>query len=83
VYQDVEGQPLKAIYFDNEGRVIHYAVSTQDSTTAVFLSEAARSKPQFRLIYQLKDAVMAGKFQMRMPGEQDWKSYLEWSGSKK
>jgi hypothetical protein len=83
VYREAEGQPLKAIYFDNEGRVIHYAVSTQNSTTAVFLSEASQSGPQFRLVYQLKDAVMSGKFQIRMPGQQDWKSYLEWSGSKK
>jgi hypothetical protein len=35
------------------------------------------------LIYQLKDAVMSGKFQMRTPGQADWKTYLEWSGAKK
>jgi hypothetical protein len=23
-----------------------------------------------------------GTFQMRMPGQQEWKSYLEWSGGK-
>jgi len=34
-------------------------------------------------MYELKDAVMQGKFQMRMPGQKDWKSYLEWTGSKK
>jgi len=28
LYQEAEGQPLRAIYLDNEGHVIHYAVST-------------------------------------------------------
>jgi uncharacterized protein YaiE (UPF0345 family) len=27
--------------------------------------------------------VMSGKFQMKMPGQPDWKTYLEWSGGKK
>ena len=76
-----ENQPLKAIYFDNEGHVIHYDVSTPDSTTAIFLSETSPSAPQFRLVYVLKDAVMSGKSQMRMPGQMEWKSYLEWSGA--
>jgi hypothetical protein len=83
VYQEAQGQPLNAIYFDNEGHVIHYAVSTPDSATAVFLSDASPSGPQFQLVYQLKGAIMLGKFQMRMPGQQEWKSYLEWSGAKR
>jgi hypothetical protein len=83
VYQDGPGQPLKAIYFDNEGHVIHYGVSTPDPTTAVFLSEASQPGPQFRLIYELKGSIMSGKFQIHMPGQADWKSYLEWSGEKK
>jgi hypothetical protein len=83
VYEEAQGQPLKAIYLDNEGHVIHYVVSTPDRTTALFVSEASPSGPQFQLVYQLKDAVMSGKFQMRMPGQADWRSYLEWSGAKK
>jgi hypothetical protein len=83
VYEDAPGQPLKAIYFDNEGHVIHYDVSTPDSNTAVFLSEASQPGPQFRLVYELKAMVISGKFQMRMPGQAEWKSYLEWSGAKK
>ena len=82
VYQETKNQPLKAIYFDNEGHVIHYDVSTPDAKTAVFLS-AASSGPQFRLVYELKNAVMSGKFQVRMPGQAEWKSYLEWSGAKR
>jgi hypothetical protein len=83
VYQDAPGQSLKAIYFDNEGHVIHYNVSTPDATSAIFLSDGGQPGPQFRLIYELKSDVMSGKFQMRMPGQTEWKSYLEWSGSKR
>ena len=83
VYADVPGQPLKAIYFDSEGHVIHYGVSTPDATTAVFLSDASTPGPQFQLVYALHGAVMSGKFQMRMPGQAEWRSYLEWSGEKK
>ncbi len=83
VYPDAPNQPLRAIYFDNEGHVIHYTVSTPDPTTAIFLSDAAQPGPQFRLVYQLKAATMSGKFQMRMPGQPEWTSYLEWSGTKK
>ncbi len=39
IFEDSPGQPLKAIYLDNEGHVIHYALSTPDARTAIFLSE--------------------------------------------
>jgi hypothetical protein len=83
VYQDAPGQPLKAIYFDNEGHVIHYDVTTPGANSVVFLSEADRPGPQFRLSYELKDSVMYGKFQSRMPAQTEWRSYLEWSGAKR
>jgi hypothetical protein len=83
IYSDVPGQPLRAIYFDNEGHVIHYTVTAPTASTVEFLSDPAQPGPQFRLLYELKGTVMSGKFQMRMAGQQDWRSYLEWSGSKK
>jgi hypothetical protein len=83
VFQDATGQPLRAIYFDNEGHVLHYSVSTPSAASAVFLSAPSQAAPQFRLFYELKGAVMWGKFQMRMPGKTEWTSYLEWSGTKK
>jgi uncharacterized protein YaiE (UPF0345 family) len=83
VYQDAPGLPLKAIYFDNEGHVIHYDVTTPKPGTAIFLSEASHPGPQFRLVYERNATVMSGKFQVKMPGQGDWKSYLEWSGAKK
>jgi hypothetical protein len=83
VFEDATGQSLKAIYFDNEGHVIHYRVSTPGPANAVFLSNPATPGPQFRLVYERKGAVLSGKFQMRMPGKTEWTSYLEWSGAKK
>jgi hypothetical protein len=83
IYQDTRDQPLKAIYFDNEGHVIHYGVSTPAPGSAIFISDPAVPGPQYRLVYELAGAVMSGKFQMRMPGKAEWTSYLEWSGSKK
>jgi len=83
IYADAPGQPPRAIYFDNEGHVIHYTVTAPSPTSAEFLSDSAQPGPQFRLLYELKDTVMSGKFQIRMPGQQDWHSYLEWAGSRK
>ncbi len=77
-----EGAGLKAIYFDNEGHTIHYEVTTPTPTSVVFLSEAGSPGPRFRLVYELKEGVMAGKFQMQPPGQTEWHSYLEWSGGK-
>lgn len=83
IYADAPGQPLHAIYFDNEGHVIHYGVTAPTPASAEFLSDPQQPGPQFRLSYELKGTIMSGKFQMRMPGQADWRSYLEWSGSKK
>jgi hypothetical protein len=83
IYPDTLGQSFKAIYLDNEGHVIHYDVSTPTPTTAVFLSSQSQPGPQFRLSYELKGSTMHGKFEMRMPAETEFKSYLEWDGAKK
>ena len=83
IYPEGPGQSLRAIYFDNEGHVIHYAVSVPGPGIAVLLSDADRPGPQFRLSYELNAGVMTGKFQMRMPGQQEFASYLEWSGRRK
>ncbi len=74
---------MKAIYFDNEGHVINYEVTTPAPNTAVLLSPASQPGPQFRLVYEFKERIMHGKFEMRMPGQPDFKSYLDWSGRKK
>ncbi len=81
VFEEAPGQPLKAIYFDNEGHVLHYDVATPSADSVVFLSEPSQG-PRFRLVYELKSTVMTGEFQMQLPGQADWRSYLEWSGTR-
>ncbi len=83
IYPAGNGQTLEAIYFDNEGHVIHYGVSTPKAGTVVFLSDAAQPGPQYRLSYELADGVMSGKFELRMPGQAEFTSYLEWSGKRR
>jgi len=80
LYPEGGGQQLKAIYFDNEGHVIHYDVSSPKAGTVVFLSDAAQAGPQYRLTYTLLGGVMSGQFEMKMPGQAEFMSYLEWSG---
>ena len=79
VFEDAPGAPLRAIYFDNEGHVLHYAVSAPAANTVVFLSEAGPG-PRFRLTYHLQGGVMEGKFEMQIPGKEEWTSYLAWKG---
>ncbi len=81
VFAEMPGQPLKAIYLDNEGHVIHYNVTMPDPTTAMFLSDASGAGPQFRLLYTLKDGQMSGSFAMQMPGQTEWRPYLTWRGA--
>ena len=83
IYAESPGQPFKAIYFDNEGHVIHYTLSMPEDRKVVFLSDAPRPGPQYRLSYELKDDVMSGRFEMHMPGRAEFTTYLEWSGKKR
>jgi len=82
IYPAAAGQAFEAIYFDNEGHVLHYAVSIPKPGTAVFLSDAAQPGPQYRLSYTYLDGVMSGQFEMKMPAQTDFTSYLEWSGKR-
>jgi hypothetical protein len=82
IYPAATEQTLEAIYFDNEGHVIHYAVSTPKLGTVVFLSDPAQPGPQFRLSYTFLDGVMSGQFELKMPGQTDFTSYLEWNGKR-
>jgi hypothetical protein len=82
IYPAATGQSFEAIYFDNEGHVLHYAISTPKPGTAVFLSDPAQPGPQYRLSYTFVDGVMSGQFEMKMPTQTDFTSYLEWSGKR-
>jgi hypothetical protein len=83
IYPGADAQTWQAIYFDNEGHVIHYAASTPQPGTAVFLSDPTQPGPQFRLSYVLAAGVVTGKFEIKAPGQTDFMSYLVWSGKRK
>jgi hypothetical protein len=83
IYPGTNEQGFQAIFFDNEGHVIHYDVSSSKAGEVVFLSDSAQPGPQFRLTYELVDDVMTGKFELKAPGQADFMSYLEWSGKRK
>ncbi len=80
VYREPGTKLPKAVYFDNEGHVINYAVAiSQDARSIVFLSEPAPSSPRYRLTY-----TTAGKerveitFEIAPPDKPDsFKSYIK------
>ncbi|MFZ1085398.1 MAG: hypothetical protein WAN35_10565 [Terracidiphilus sp.] len=83
LYPVPNGGALQAIYFDNEGHIIHYDVTAPSPNSVVFLSDPAQPGPQYRLSYELVDGVLSGKFELKMPGQPDFVSYLEWSGKRR
>jgi hypothetical protein len=76
IYAERPG-PLRAIYADNEGHVIHYEISIPGTDSAVFLSDSADPGPRFRLTYHLNDRVLAIRFEMTAPGSSVFSTYLE------
>jgi hypothetical protein len=67
IYAEGSG-PLKAIYFDNEGHVIRYTVSTLESKAVTFVSDAAAGQPRFRLSYNAQDTDrLSGEFASAPP----------------
>jgi hypothetical protein len=75
----VYAEQSKAIYFDNEGHVIHYDISVDASrTVATFLSTDPAPSPLFRLTYKAKKAdELAITFEIAMNGKTDsLKTYL-------
>src|SRR5690242_10819063 len=51
VYREGAKGPLRAIYFDNEGHVIRYTVTTS-ANGAIFTSEGGRDEPRYRMTYR-------------------------------
>ena len=68
VYLDIAGSRSKAIYFDNEGHIINYAV-TYSEKIIVLTSEKTNNLPIFRLTYSLLDnGTINVKFEMSQDG---------------
>ena len=80
IYPGAAGKPAQAVYFDSEGHVIHYAVSTSDDGRALnFLSAAKPSEPRFRLTYtKAEGGAVQVRFEIAPPGKPDgFQTYLE------
>jgi hypothetical protein len=80
IYRGDRSGPTRAIYFDNEGHVINYAVTlSDDKRTLTFLSDAVPAAPRFRLSYaKSADDSLKIKFEIAPPGKPaDFKTYLE------
>jgi hypothetical protein len=86
IHRDGADGPIKAVYFDNEGHVIHYSATiSKDGQTVTFVSEAAASEPRFRLTYRKgKEDTVAVKFEIAPPGKPDvFLPYLEGTARRK
>jgi hypothetical protein len=86
VYPAEKGQPLRAMYFDNEGHVIAYKVHpSEDRKSLTFLSDPSPGAPRFRLTYTKKsEDQVAITFAFAPPGKpDDFKTYIEASARRK
>jgi hypothetical protein len=77
-----EGEELRAIYFDGEGHVIHYKVTTPSASTAVFESDPAQPGPRFRLTHAIRGKRLETKFEIAMPGA-EFKTHISGMATRK
>jgi hypothetical protein len=77
----VEGDTIRANYFDSEKHVIHYVVQTRGPRGVVFVSEPKAAEPRYRLSYSLgADELLKGAFEIAAAGSpDDFKPMLSWS----
>jgi hypothetical protein len=73
VYRESASAPLRALYFDSEGHVIHYSVTASfDQKTIEFVSEGLPSSPRYRLTYvKTGSDTLTLKFEIAPPGKPD------------
>jgi hypothetical protein len=77
-----EAGSLRAVYFDNEGHVIRYAISTGDGRAA-FESESGAPGPRFKLEYERReDGSLAIAFSIAPPGKA-YRPYLSGTAQRK
>jgi acetyl esterase/lipase len=84
VYREADEE--KAIYFDNEGHVIHYTpFFSADGREVVFLSDPVENGPRFRLTYHQEDGQKVTiKFEIAPPNKPGaFMTYLEGKAHKK
>jgi hypothetical protein len=79
----VEGDVVKADYFDNEGHVIRYLVQSKPGE-AIFLSDVRPGEPRYRLTYtRVSATTISGRFDVAPPGQpEQFAQYLSWNAHK-
>ena len=81
IYPDNKGNPVKAIYFDNEGHAISYSITYADQSI-VLISDKIPKIPVFRLTYSLLDHEMVNtKFELSQDVEK-FSTYIEGKSKK-
>ncbi len=76
-YPDPAGGRILAIYFDNEGHIIHYVAESDGPGRLVLVSEPRAPSPGFRLTYtRLEDDAVAITFEIAPPGGTEVVPYL-------
>lgn len=84
IYPASGGAPFRAIYFDNEGHVISYAVTMPNKgNAALFETDAGQPGPRFRLTYELKAAGLLENVFLIAPPGGAFKVYVQGSLRKK
>jgi hypothetical protein len=80
----VEGNAVKADYFDSEQHVIRYVVQPRGPRDVVFVSEAKASEPRYRLSYVLAaNGHLKGTFESASSeAPDDFKPLLAWTARK-
>ncbi len=72
-----EGSRFRAVYFDNEGHVIHYVVSFPSNHAVTFESGQEPDAPRYRLDYEASaESTVIVKFSVALPG-QAFRTYIE------
>jgi len=82
IYRNEPDGPPKAIYFDSEGHVIHYAVSSLAENAVLFQSDGSDPGPRYRLTYARVSARLNGTFEVAAPGG-EFKTYLSWTSTRR
>jgi hypothetical protein len=86
IYKESSDSFNKAIYYDNEGHVIHYNIAVSDDIKSIiFNGEQSSNQPVFRLIYKIIDENKVNiSFEFALPDKPDsFKTYLEGTSVRK
>jgi len=77
IYREEDSPQLRAIYFDNEGHVIHYSVRPIADGGVVMESEGPRTAARYRMTYRNADrGRLKIRFEIAPPGK-DFAGYIE------